>query len=156
MAADLSSLSKKVYSAFPYTRFGSNRDAFCYRRVSAPLQAHKVSRRNQGPYFNRPSSLAAFFFLFHPQLTILGSLSKHLATYYIIGGVPYYIIGPIAIGPIAAPIITWPDLAGPSLAVLSPTAGHPGLPTAVLGHPRGRPPVLRRRHGPGKPAQWNP
>lgn len=36
-------LERNIYKAFPYTRYGSSRDAFCYRRVNTHLAAFKVS-----------------------------------------------------------------------------------------------------------------
>lgn len=36
-------LQRNIYKSFPYTRYGSSRDAFCYRRVNTHLAAFKVS-----------------------------------------------------------------------------------------------------------------
>ena len=35
-------LERNIYKSFPYTRYGSSRDAFCYRRVNTHLAAFKV------------------------------------------------------------------------------------------------------------------
>lgn len=36
-------LKRNIYKSFPYARYGSSRDAFCYRRVNTHLAAFKVS-----------------------------------------------------------------------------------------------------------------
>lgn len=39
----LKRLQRNIYKSFPYTRYGSSRDAFCYRRVNTHLTTFKVS-----------------------------------------------------------------------------------------------------------------
>jgi len=46
----LNVLSRNIFKSFPYTRWGSNRDAFCYRRVSTHLTAFKKECIEQGKY----------------------------------------------------------------------------------------------------------
>lgn len=41
-------LQKNISTSFPYSRWGSRRDAFCYRRVSTHLQAFKKECIEQG------------------------------------------------------------------------------------------------------------
>lgn len=41
-------LQRNIYKSFPYTRYGSSRDAFCYRRVNTHLAAFKKECVNQG------------------------------------------------------------------------------------------------------------
>ena len=36
---------RNIYKSFPYTRYGSSRDAFCYRRVSPHLAIFKVIKQ---------------------------------------------------------------------------------------------------------------
>ncbi|KAL9965410.1 hypothetical protein ACROYT_G029209 [Oculina patagonica] len=44
----LNYLQRNIYKSFPNTRFGSSRDAFCYRRVNTHLAAFKKECVNQG------------------------------------------------------------------------------------------------------------
>ena len=39
----LTYLKRNIYKSFPHSRWGSNRDAFSFRRVNTHLQAFKVS-----------------------------------------------------------------------------------------------------------------
>ncbi|XP_070548257.1 uncharacterized protein [Ptychodera flava] len=48
MEQRLDSLQHNIYKAFPYTRWGSSRDAFCYRRVKVHLTAFKKECVDQG------------------------------------------------------------------------------------------------------------
>ncbi|XP_068686194.1 uncharacterized protein [Montipora foliosa] len=41
-------LQRNIYKSFPYTRYGSSRDAFCYRRVNTHLSAFKKECVSQG------------------------------------------------------------------------------------------------------------
>lgn len=41
-------LQRNIYKSFPYTRYGSSRDAFCYRRVNTHLAAFKKECVSQG------------------------------------------------------------------------------------------------------------
>ncbi|GAB6027461.1 hypothetical protein CHUAL_001719 [Chamberlinius hualienensis] len=48
---NLKSLKKNIFKSFPYTKWGSKRDAFCYRRVSVHLTAFKKTCVDQGKQF---------------------------------------------------------------------------------------------------------